>query len=364
MNILLHGRFQPPHKGHLALIKYILKKYKKSRLIISLDVREKDVLNPFSFSFRKRIFQEELKFFQKRIIITKHRCHRLTYKGCLLPTYENAKKFGKIDLVIGGPDLPEEVKNLWHRKGIKVETVKKRFFDLSATELRLLLKKKNLGFSIITNFGCRNHCWYCIWRNFHLLKNKLTSVESTDWKKLEELIKWYPGKKINVSGGLEPLFNYQQNKKWWNRLFKIAKKHKKLIDVHTRELLFKKDLLANVNKLVISFDGLSEFRQIKNQLIKYAARRVKIRLVKVITAKTKLNELEEIIDFSNRYHFQITFKQLYGFNDQGNFNKLRKKLNKIYDFEKYKIRFLKQGDYNVYFMPDNKLYETFILLHL
>lgn len=358
MNILYYGRFQPPHKGHFQIVKHFLKKYKDSRIIISLDVRRKDESNPFSYRFRRKIFLENLSCYKNRIIITKHKCKNFTYSGCLLPTYENAKMYGKIGLVIGGPDLPRESVEFWNKKNIRVETLSKRFFDLSATDIRKTMNAKKLGFSIITNFGCKYNHWYCVWKNFHKLKNFHTTFENTDWEKLDELIKWYPGKKINVSGGLDPLYNYRKNRKWWNRLFRVAEANGKLLDVHTREFVFEKSFLSKVNKLVISFDDLEEIR---HQVVRYCSKQIKIRLAKVITGETTLEELIKIVDFGKKYGFQITFKELYGFDDKKNFFKLKNKMKKLYDFKKLKIRFLEHGDYNIYYMPDNKIYEKFLV---
>ena len=63
------------------MIKYFLKKYPKSNLIISLDTRKKDLNNPFSCDFRKNIFLNNLKDFKSRITITKHKCIKPTFQG-------------------------------------------------------------------------------------------------------------------------------------------------------------------------------------------------------------------------------------------------------------------------------------------
>lgn len=238
-----------------------------------------------------------------------------------------------------------------------MKTINKKSFNLSIGEIRRVRNAKNLGFSIITNFGCKNNCWYCVWKNFHKLKNIRTTFEGTDWKKLSKLIKWYPGKKVNVSGGGDPLYNYKNNIKWWAKLLKIVKANNKLLDIHTRELIFEKSFLSNINKLVISFDDLDK---IKKQLTRYSQGDIKIRLTKVITKKTKLEELVDIVNFSQKYDFQITFKELYGFDDNDNFAKLKNKLKKLYNFEKKKIKFLEHKDYNIYYLTNNKIYDKFI----
>lgn len=355
MLILYHGRFQPPHAGHIELVKYFLEKYEGSKIIISIDVRSKDKNNPFSFGFRKDIFEKELSSFGHRVIITSHKCKRFTFDGCLPPTYENAKKYGKVDVVAGGPDLPEEVVKYWEKNGIRVETVEDRFLSISSTEVRFLLKANRLGFSVITNFGCNENCWYCVWKNNHKLIDVKTSVSSTNWVKLRELIKWYPGGKVNISGGGDPLYDYENNRGWWTRLFKITKELNKLVDIHTRQTEISDEIVKNVNKLVLSFDKL---QTIKKNIVNIPVEN--IRLVKVVTADTTLDELNEIISFGFQNGYQLTFKELYGFSDDNKFQKLRRELRRKTDLMRRKVRFLKQADYNVYFMPDNRLYSKFI----
>jgi len=88
-----------------------------------------------------------------------------------------------------------------------------------------------IGASIITNFGCDTGCEYCIW-NQHPLKKCYTTVENTNWTKLESFVK--PYKKISVSGGGDPFFKYELNKGWFDRLFDI---YTGMIDVHTSKIL-------------------------------------------------------------------------------------------------------------------------------
>ena len=61
------------------------------------------------------------------------------------------------------------------------------------------------------------------------------------------------------------------------------------------------------------------------------------------------------------YNFEITFKELFGFDDKGNFSKLKNKLSKVYNLKKDKIVFLKHKDYNLYYMPDNNVYTKYLI---
>ncbi len=62
---LFVGRFQPLHKGHVKVIKTLLKKYEKVIIAIGSIQEKRTEKNPFSFSERKKmlelVFKEEVK---------------------------------------------------------------------------------------------------------------------------------------------------------------------------------------------------------------------------------------------------------------------------------------------------------------
>lgn len=75
----------------------------------------------------------------------------------------------------------------------------------------------NKYLSIITNFGCHYTCPYCI------VKENNLKIPKTTIKGLHKLlpdINKYCCDIISVSGGGDPLHNYEENKDWWDVLFK------------------------------------------------------------------------------------------------------------------------------------------------
>jgi nicotinamide-nucleotide adenylyltransferase len=60
MPALFIGRFQPFHKGHLAAIKWILKKEGKIFIVIGSNRRLLTKDNPFSFAERKKMIKKAL----------------------------------------------------------------------------------------------------------------------------------------------------------------------------------------------------------------------------------------------------------------------------------------------------------------
>ena len=224
------------------------------------------------------------------------------------------------------------------------------------SEYEVAKEATNRGFSIITNFGCNARCWYCVWRNDHKLKHQRTSFESTDWTKLRSLICAYPGEKINISGGGDPLFNFARNRRWWDSLVCIAEHAGKKIDIHTRETQVDQFLLEKTNKFVLSFDSLEE---VKKRLILFPGK--KVRLTRVITADASIEEIRKAAQFAFSHGYELTFKQLYGFDDGGAFVHLQEKTCSDLASTGRGVRFLNHEDYNVYLMPDNRLYESFIV---
>jgi nicotinamide-nucleotide adenylyltransferase len=58
---LFVGRFQPFHFGHLEVIKWILKKYKKVFIVIGSSQESRTEDNPFTFEERKEMIESTLK---------------------------------------------------------------------------------------------------------------------------------------------------------------------------------------------------------------------------------------------------------------------------------------------------------------
>ncbi len=61
MTALFIGRFQPFHKGHLAAIKWILKKEKNIFIVVGSNQKSLTKENPFYFKERKKMIRKTLK---------------------------------------------------------------------------------------------------------------------------------------------------------------------------------------------------------------------------------------------------------------------------------------------------------------
>ncbi|MFW6247375.1 MAG: hypothetical protein ACOC22_04380 [bacterium] len=215
-----------------------------------------------------------------------------------------------------------------------------------------MLQTVTTNISIITNFGCYNNCWYCIWKK-HSLKD---TPQVTNWGKLEEFFHIYKKylkpigeiPKVSVSGGGDPLYQFTKNKDWWDKLFKLASKHKISIDIHTREILQDPGFWKNINRCVFSSDDLAEDKKFLDFVNEYT----KLRICHVATEYSTDKKIKEYIDYKNVNNCQFTVKELSGFDDKGRYKEI---------CEKYKdeVYCLDYGDYNLYFMPNSTITRKF-----
>ena len=205
--------------------------------------------------------------------------------------------------------------------------------------------KENLNISIITNFGCRANCWYCIWKG-----HKLENIQlETDWDKLENFLNTYKNKgKVSVSGGGDCLYRYDFYKFWWVKFFSITNKLKLKIDIHTREKFTGVFLWRHINRCVFSSDNVQE----DLWYLLWLSSLTSIRITHLVTANTTDKMIDEYLKFQKQIKCQFTIKELIGFDDKGRYKEIRKKYPQIYNLD--------AGDYNIYYMPDNTITNKFL----
>ena len=205
------------------------------------------------------------------------------------------------------------------------------------------MNKKNI--SLITNFGCPEKCWYCIWEH-HPLKNTCLDLAKDKFEKF--LIENKELGKFSVSGGGDCLYKFNEHLDFWDFIFYLKQKHNMLLDIHSRTKYYNDSFWKNINKLVISSDTLIDCRD----YINYIKTLCKVRITHVVTDKTTIEKAAEYIEYCDQNKLQLTFKQLSLYNDNGMYKLLK---------EKFKERFyLDSGDYNIYFMPNNLISDKFI----
>lgn len=221
-----------------------------------------------------------------------------------------------------------------------------------------IFTETNKGFTIITNFGCKNNCSYCISKHHPILQNNITDINKIDWDYLEKCISETTSPKVNLSGGGDPFFNYDKHLKFFFNVKELCQKYNKLLDIHTRILPYPIFMYKLFNKIALSVEYNDE-NAIRDLKIKYntASKYTNIRVIQVVgenlTFRDCSNYIKTMFDFGVK---QVTFRQMFG-NKKAydNFNFLK---SNFYDVDG--VMFLKDGEYhNYYFTTNNTLYPYF-----
>jgi hypothetical protein len=173
-----------------------------------------------------------------------------------------------------------------------------------------------------------------------------------DWKKLEQFLYDHKDRgKVSISGGGDPLYKYKVNSRWWEALFEITDKLDIRVDIHTRVKLIDKSFWKDhINRCSFSSDLL----EMDAEYLEYLSEFTKIRIVHVVTGATNFGLIDDYLSFQKKIGCQFTIKQLAGceIGDNDRYNIIKEKYPDVYHLD--------TGDYNIYYMPNNTIRETFL----
>lgn len=190
--------------------------------------------------------------------------------------------------------------------------------------------------SIITNFGCHYICPYCIVKknNLHIPKTTLRGLDSVDRYARKYNCNW-----ISISGGGDPLYNFEQNKEWYEKLFYLNMGHYK-IELHTSYVL-KNRIYGNFNRVVYHIRDIGDIKRI----VKYD--REIIRVVFVVTedfTENKINTIVKLIK-NNPNIDELSFRQMV----DSNYKTMYYCQEYLENGHKKDWYYITQGDYNLYY---------------
>lgn len=207
--------------------------------------------------------------------------------------------------------------------------------------------------SIITNFGCHYKCPYCIVKENNL-QIPVTAISGLD--KLEETLREAKCNIISVSGGGDPLHNYEQHIEWYRRLFKITRydSERKLwrvepipIELHTSYMTDESSFPFYDCKRVVyhanTYKQLDQIRRTGREIV---------RVVYVVTEDFSLEDIMKIALYVQKSDQidELSFRQLVDNNYQAQ--------NYLCDYLKLGHRklwhYIEQNDYNLYY-AENKV---------
>lgn len=217
--------------------------------------------------------------------------------------------------------------------------------------------EQNRGFTIITNFGCDCHCKYCISKHHPILQNRTTDVNAIDWQYLETCIAKSNAPTVNLSGGGDPFYHWQENKDFYKKVYTLAAKYGKQLDIHTRILPDDPEILKLFRKIALSVEyyDTKAFEDLA-RAYDNAKPYVKLRVIQVVDNKITEEQCREYIKKINNIGIhQVTFRQMFG-------NKSAYEHFKELESLKWPdgVLFLKDGEYhNYYFTTTNELYPYF-----
>lgn len=200
--------------------------------------------------------------------------------------------------------------------------------------------------SIITNFGCHFQCPECIVRNNHI------DVPKTTLEGLNGLIAAYKDNKcsyITISGGGDPLFQYEKHVDWYRKLFKIAR----VIDLemHTSYLTDQSTFpFYDCHRVVYHVHTLEDLKHISK------TRTEIVRVVFVVTPNFTAQDLLDIAYYvKNSFDIdELSFRQYV----DADYNAVPH-LDKYLKLGHQKLwYYIEQCDYNLYY-AENKVYTSY-----
>ena len=217
--------------------------------------------------------------------------------------------------------------------------------------------ESNRGFTIITNFGCDCACKYCITKHHPILQNAVTDKNKIDWAYLEQCISESDAPTVNLSGGGDPFYHWQDNLDFFEKVHELAGKYGKKLDIHTRILPDDMSLVSKFRKIALSIEAndVTALQRLKERLPEIE-KTTKIRVVNVLSERmTKEDCLAYIKAMKEAGVKQVTFRQMFG-NRKAyeNFLKIKDEISEP------GVLFLPDGEYHsYYFTTNNKLYPYF-----
>lgn len=217
--------------------------------------------------------------------------------------------------------------------------------------------EQNKGFTVITNFGCDCHCKYCITKYHPILQNAVTDKSKIDWDYLEKRITASEAPTVNLSGGGDPFYHWQENIDFYNRMYELATKYGKKLDIHTRILPTDMNLIQKFRKIALSIESYdTKAMEQLRMMLPEIEKTTKLRVINVLNERMTT---EDCLAYINKMHDigvkQVTFRQMFGNrNAYQNFLKVKDTIDIP------GVMFLPDGEYhNYYFTTNNKLYPYF-----
>lgn len=205
--------------------------------------------------------------------------------------------------------------------------------------------------SILTNFGCHFSCSYCVYKN-NQINIPFTTHDTFGWNQLEEELKKHQGEEVSISGGGDPLYNYdekQENKWFYDKLFELLDKYDCTLEMHT-SILSSSFPYTKCKRVVFHFSMPTQINMLywRHSLIKLPDNVRVVYVVQPHYTKYIINQIVQQVK-SNEEINELSFRQM--INADGTVD------NTLYDYLKAGHMndwyYIEQCDYNEYFVQDH-----------
>jgi organic radical activating enzyme len=205
--------------------------------------------------------------------------------------------------------------------------------------------------SIITNFGCKYQCNYCIWKNTKFLTDKYDQKFHRFWENKNWLKAFYKfaTPTISISGGGDPMFDYERNLDFW----KFLDKHDFEYDIHTSDpmIFLLHPQFKHLKKIVYH---LKNVESIPVNITHCTHKNIRITVVADFVAKNEsyLNEIEQKFPVNWEFSYRQLYEKDQPYRDLSLFkNVIKRRKNS---------KFIENGDYNLYLFPDALITNKFL----
>lgn len=200
--------------------------------------------------------------------------------------------------------------------------------------------------SIITNFGCHYQCPYCVVKKngIQVPKTTITGLYSLGLCLIENHCDT-----VSVSGGGDPLYEWQKHADWWYQLITILSRYDIPLEIHTSYIDsgFPIELCKKVSYHLRNKKQIQEIKRHGEE---------KIRAVFVVTddmTEQDLHDIVELVKVSQDVD-QISFRQRIDEDYKISYH-LHNELKAGHGKDWW---YIEQGDYNLYY-AEGKVYKQY-----
>lgn len=204
--------------------------------------------------------------------------------------------------------------------------------------------------SILTNFGCHFGCSYCVYKN-NKIDIPYTNVDTFGWNALEKELEKNRGELVSISGGGDPLYNYNNNEEFYIKLFNLLDKYDCRLEMHTS--IFDEEFpYDRCERVVFHFTMPSQISMLDavDQEYVFLANTI-VRAVYVVQEHYSKHLINEIVSKVNDSAIvtELSFRQMINKDGQAEYY--------MHDYLKdghmKNWYYIEQADYNEYFVQDH-----------